>query len=119
MPTLVPCRRWKNIKKNLKKGDIVMMKYSGNIKDDYRLARVLEVYPDKKGLVRTVKLEYRRRDKREKPEICKKRMIEEIVAVQRLVLLQAVGEPAPTGTAEDDLPLDADVRAALVQTSLL
>ena len=118
LPTLVPCRRWKNIKQNLKEKDIVMMKYSGNIRDDYRLARVLEVYPDKKGLVRTVKLEYRRKDKREKPEICKKRMIEEIVAVQRLVLLQAVREPAPTGTAVDDLPHDAVVRAALVQLSL-
>ena len=34
LPTLVPCRRWKNIKQNLKKGDTVMMNYSGNIEDD-------------------------------------------------------------------------------------
>ena len=48
LPTLVPCKRWKDIKKNVKKGDIVMMHYSGNLKNDYRLARVLEVYPDAK-----------------------------------------------------------------------
>ena len=37
---------WKDIRGNLKEGDIVMMKYSGNVKDDYRLARVLAVYPE-------------------------------------------------------------------------
>ena len=46
-------------------------------------------------------------------------MFEEIVAVQRLTLLQAVGEPAPPITAEDDHPLDEVVRAALVESSLL
>ena len=65
LPTQVPCKRWKEVRKNIKQGDIVMMRYSGNIEHDYRLARVLEVYPDSKGLVRTVKVGFRRRDKRE------------------------------------------------------
>ena len=79
-----------------------MMKYTGQIHDDYRLARVLEVFPDKKGLVRTVKVGFRRKDKREKPDVYwKKSLSEEIVAVQRLALLQVVGEPLPTGGVKD------------------
>ena len=65
LPTLVPCKRWKEIRKNLKTNDIVMMKYDGNMKDDYRLAKVCEVFKDKKGLVRTVRVSFRKRDKRE------------------------------------------------------
>ena len=64
LPTLDPCRRWKHIRKNLKVDDIVLMKYQGNLQDDYRLARVIEVYPDQKDLVRTAKVVFRKRDKR-------------------------------------------------------
>jgi hypothetical protein len=118
LPTLVPCKRWKDIQKNLKQEDIVMMKYSGNIRDDYRLAKVLEVYPDKKGLVRTVKVGFRRRDKREKPDAYwKKPLTEEIVAIQRLALLQVAGQPLPTGTGHDQLPVDVAVRAALINAT--
>ena len=118
LPTLVPCKRWKDIKKNLKQEDIVMMKYSGNIRDDYRLAKVIEVFPDKKGLVRTVKVGFRRRDKREKPDAYwKKPLVEEIVAIQRLALLQVAGQPLPTGTVQDQLPDDVAVRAALINAA--
>ena len=120
LPTLVPCKRWKDTRKNLKPGDIVMMKYAGQINDDYRLARVLEAFPDKKGLVRTVKVGYRRRDKREKPEVYwKKPLSEEIVAVQRLALLQVAGEPLPTGGFQDQLPADADVRVAMFKATMI
>ena len=94
LPTLVPCKRWKQIHRNVRVGDVVMMKYAGSIKDEYRLARVLEVYPDDRGLVRTVKVGYRRRDKREGSDVYwKKPLVEEKVAVQRLAMLQAVNEP--------------------------
>ena len=110
-PTLVPCKRWREIRRNLKKHDIVMMMYPGQIKDDYRIARVLEVYPDAKGLVRTVKVAYRRRDKREPKDVYwKKPLVNEVVAVQRLSLLQAAGEKMPTGTEEDNMPFDVGKR---------
>ena len=113
LPTLVPCKRWKDTRKNLKPGDIVMMKYTGQIHDDYRLARVLEVFLDKKGLVRS-------KDKREKPDVYwKKSLSEEIVAVQRLALLQVVGEPLPTGGVQDQLPADAAVRVAMIWAAKL
>ena len=86
-----------------------MMKYAGNINDEYRLARVLEGYPDSKGLVRTVKVGYRKRDKREGAEVFwKKPLTEERVAVQRLAKLQAVNEPLVSGPEQADYLLWAD-----------
>ena len=65
-----------------------MLYYDGNLKDDYRLAKVLEVYPDQNGLVRTVKIGYRQRNKTERAEVYKKKsLVKEDVAVQRLCLL--------------------------------
>ena len=98
MPTLIPCRKWKNQKRNLKLGDVVMMRYQGNLVNDYRLAMVTEVFPDERGIVRTVRVSYRKRDRREKPEVYRsKPLVTEIIGVQRLALLQAVGEEQPTG----------------------
>ena len=116
LPTLVPCKRWKDIKKNINVGDVVMMKYEGSINNDYRLARVKETFPDHKGLVRTVKVMYRRRDKREPSDkYWRKLPVEEIVSIQRLALLQVAGEPLPSGGAEDQLPGDAHDRLSLVK----
>ena len=98
LPTLIPCRKWKNQKRNLKLGDVVMMRYQGNLVNDYRLAMVTEVFPDERGIVRTVRVSYRKRDRREKPEVYRsKPLVTEIIGVQRLALLQAVGEEQPTG----------------------
>ena len=84
--------------KNLRVGDIVMMVYQGNLVNDYRLAMVTGVFPDKKGLVRTVKVSYRKKMKNEAPEVYRsKPLVEEKVGVQRLALLQGVGEEQPTG----------------------
>ena len=99
LPTLVPCRKWRKKDRNLEVGDIVHMYYSGSIKDDYRLARVIETYPDKNQLVRTVKVSYRKRDKRENLlEYKSKQPIEEIVAVQRLYVLLPVSEQMVSGS---------------------
>merc|ERR1711983_657204 len=35
LPTLVPCKRWKYIQKNVKVGDVVMMKYKREASDVY------------------------------------------------------------------------------------
>ena len=98
LPTLVPCRKWQKRRRNLKVGDVVMMWYQGNLVDDYRLALVSKVYPDDKDVVRTVQVTFRRRNSKEKPEVCRTRpLMCEDVGVQRLSLLQAVGEEPPTG----------------------
>jgi hypothetical protein len=91
LPTMLPARKWKHEEKNLVVGDVVMLTYPGNVKDDYILARVSRVHPDGKGLVRRVSVMFRRRNAKEPRNVCKSKMVEEVVAVQRLVLL----EPAP------------------------
>ena len=78
----------------MKIGDIVMVNYSNNFTDDYRIAKVTKVFPDSKGLVRTVEISYRRRNKREPASIYKvKPLVTEEVHVQKLSLLHSEGEP--------------------------
>ena len=89
LPTLLPCRKWKRKEKNISVGDIVFMWYPGNIKDDYRIARVKEVHPDSGGFVRTVTVAYRAKNKREPLDVYRPRaLIQERVAIQRLQLIQ-------------------------------
>ena len=65
---------------------------------DYRAALVTKTYPDDKNVVRTVQVTFRRKNFKEKPEVCRTRpLLCEDVGVQRLSLLQAVGEELPTG----------------------
>ena len=93
LPTLLPFTKWKKEQKNLKPGDVVLMRYEGNVKDDYRLAMVEEVHPDKRSLVRTVTVKYRKKNKREPQQVCKsKNLIKEKVAVQRLHFLASTKE---------------------------
>ena len=91
----MPCRKWKKEHRNLQQGDIVFVYYTSSIQGEYRLARVVETFPDQKGLVRTVRIAYRRKDKREKPLPYKSKPLdEEIVSIQRLsVLLPASEQP--------------------------
>ena len=80
------------------KGDVVMLNYKGNLVDDYKLAKVTDVYPDEQGVVRTVQVSYRKRYKREPVEVYRsKPLVSEKVGVQRLTLLQPVDEDLPTG----------------------
>ena len=102
MPTLLPYTRWKKEQKNLKPGDVVLMRYEGNVKDDYRLAMVEEIHPDAKGLVRTVTVKFKRKNKKEPKLVCKYgNLIKEKVAVQRLHFLVSTNERSEVG--EDDL----------------
>ena len=96
LPSLVPCRKWKQEFRSLKEGDVVLMYYQSSVKDHYRLARVKKVYPDKKNLVRTVRVAFRKRDSREtNDEYKSKPLVEEDVAVQRLSVLVPVDEQGP------------------------
>ena len=95
LPSLVPCKKWRREVKNLEVGDVVFMYYPSSLLDVYRLAKVSETFPDKKGLVRTVRVCYRKRDKRDNVmEYKAKPLTEELVAVQRLSILLPVSEQA-------------------------
>ena len=78
--------------------DVVHMWYEGSMKDEYRLARVVEVFPDSKGLVRTVRVRYRKYIKNEPRDICKPSCVEEKVAVQRLQLIHTSSGESEVGS---------------------
>ena len=97
MPTLLPSPKWKKGQKNLKVGDVVQMCYSGNVKDNYRLAKVVEVFPDRRNLVRTVRVAYRKRDKREPKEVYRIKPLCGDTSVQ-FKCLQTIYSVSPTLT---------------------
>ena len=75
-----------------------MVNYSNNFVDDYRIARVSKVFPDDKGLVRTVEIEYRPRNRGESARVyVPKPPTKEVVHVQKLSMLQPVNEPVFDG----------------------
>ena len=110
-PTMFPLRKWKQEKDNLIVGDVVLLTFSGKVKDTYTLARVTEVHPDEKNLVRRVTVKFRRKNSQEDPNVCKSKMEEKVVAVQRLVLLvpaprssASPAPPSPPGTCSSSSP---------------
>ena len=115
LPTMLPAKKWKNEQNNLSVGDVVMLTYPGNFKDDYVLARVTKVHPDDKNLVRRVTVKYRRKNSKEASNVCKSKMIEEIVAVQRLVLL--LPYPLPESSAVSTTSPDQSPPAQLLLPS--
>ena len=106
-PHLIPCKKWKEVSRNLQVGDVCLLYYPGALTGQYKLVRVVEVHPDANGLVRTVTILYRKRDKREKKrEYNAKHMVREKVGVQRLVLIQSANE---NDIADDSInPVDAE-----------
>ena len=102
LPTLFSYKRWKTREKNLEVGELVMLKYPGQFKDDYCIAKVTEVHPSEDGLVRSVTVEFKKKNSRESPSVYKsKPLIQEKVAVHRLHRLQLVDEDAHLSVQED------------------
>ena len=50
-------KKWRNTKRNLKVGDIVILQEANSIRDDWHMCRVMETYRDEKGFVWSVRLE--------------------------------------------------------------
>ena len=103
---LLPRRKWMSQHRNVSVNDVVLLRYDSKYGPDrYRLARVVESYPDCSGNVRSVKVAVR--DKRgtanEAPEVCKTKLDYMRVGIQRLVVLQSAEEqenPAPRTVAD-------------------
>ena len=53
-PNLIPCKKWRTVKRNLQVGDVCLLYFPGILKGKYKLVRVVEVHPDEKGIIRTV-----------------------------------------------------------------
>ena len=98
LPTLFSYKRWKFKQENVVVGDLVMLKYPGQFKDDYCVAKVTRAVPDQDGLVRKVTVDFKKRNPRESPTIYKsKPLLSEEVAVHRLHKLHLADEPALLG----------------------
>ena len=69
---------------------------------------MVEVHPDENGLVWTVSIHYRKKNKKEKPtEIKKNSLVKEKVGVQRLILIQPVNsEDDSNSTVPEVRPFD-------------
>ena len=94
-PLLCPRQKWTQERRNLAVGDVFLLKPDHKVgKGSYRLGRILEVHPDEEGVVRTVTLGLRKRrgGSREKATECRQCLEPVLMAVQRLVLIQPVGE---------------------------
>ena len=93
-PSLVPFKKWRKEERNIQIGDIVLVMYEKSVgKGDYRLARVLRVYPDVHDVVRTVKVGFRRRSVREATLPYVPKPLDEMeLGVQRLVVVSPVEE---------------------------
>ena len=105
---LLPRRKWMSQHRNIGVDDVVLLRYDskyGPVR--YRLARVVESYPDCSGIVRSVKVAMR--DRRgtvnEHPKACKTKLDYMRVGVQRLVVLlpaEEQGSPAPPTVADNE-----------------
>ena len=58
-PSLIIQQKWHTIKRNLKKGDIVLIQDSNQIRGQWKLGKVSEVFPGEDGIVRKVHVTYK------------------------------------------------------------
>ena len=101
LPTLFSFRKWKVKKENIAVGELVMLRYPGQFKDEYCLAKVIKAVPDGDNLVRKVTVTYKKKNPKESPSICKSSaMITEEVAIHRLHRLELFDDEV-AGQARD------------------
>jgi len=122
---LVPFKKWRIVERNLCVNDIVLVMYDRKIgKADYRLARILEVHPDDHGIVRTVTVGMRRRDRREAGLPYQPKPLEKLkLGVQRLAVVCPAevqqDEVEKTPLAEENRILAPDDNSGDGDTSLV
>ena len=110
LPHLVPFKKWRQEHRSVRKGDIVLVLYDKSIgKGDYRLARVIDVFPDAHGVVRTVRIGFRRRNAREASLPYVQKPLDEMnLGVQRLAVICPIEEQSESKSdhrvgAEDEV----------------
>ena len=80
-------KKWHTSRRNLKIGDIVLIHDSRSLRGSWKLGRISEVYPGADGFVRNVDVKYSSNPDKSRLETVRR-------AVQKLVLIQPVDEPA-------------------------
>ena len=101
--SLFPYPAWKERKPNLSVGDICLLGWEAKLgKGHYKLCRVVATQSDERGLVRTVEVEHRPKNKTE-PGLPynSKKLIKSTFAVQRLILVARADEISAGPSAEE------------------
>ena len=92
-PSLIIQQKWHTAKRNLKTGDIVLIQDSNQIRGQWKLGKVSEVFPGEDGRVRKVQVSYKNRKPGEPPHKYTGRGFVTVDrSVNRLVLLLPVDE---------------------------
>ena len=102
---MCPRMRWHTQVRNVRRGDIVLVKYDQKLgKDKFRLARISEVVPDGHGRVRTVVADIRDKRKavRERTEVCRAGLMQIRLPIQRLVVVLPYGEEWNQGLVHEE-----------------
>ena len=98
-PELLSRTKWKTPHRDLQVGDIGMLRYEKKLgPDSWRMAKISEVIPGEDGKVRTIRVEFRPRDKRDSGKPYKTKVpLNMEIGVQRF----AVMLPSSEQTRED------------------
>jgi hypothetical protein len=92
-PTLVYQRKWKQRSRNLQAGDIVAVADTNPLRGQYKIARVVEVFPGVDGIVRKVTIAYKNfRVGERMHEYTGSKDVVVVRSVQRLALLIPIDE---------------------------
>ena len=92
-PSLIIQQKWHTAKRNLKTGDIVLIQDSNQIRGQWKLGKVCEVFPGEDGRVRKVQVSYKNPKPGEPPHKYTGRGYVTVErSVNRLVLLLPVDE---------------------------
>ena len=117
-PDMVPRTKWKQAVRNLRVGDIGVLRYENKLgPDSWRLARISRADPDQDGLVRTIQIQFRPRHKRDKDKPYKRKVpLTMDIGVQRFAVMLPVEEQDHT-TQEEEEDCDSDRLADVPRAS--
>ena len=103
---LVPTHKWQRERRNMRKGDVVLIQYKNKSKSgEYKLGRIVKIEVDADGLVRTCIVRYSLiQHLTEKEKLIYKGVTKKYirVAIQRLVLILPVEEQMDIEAVDSD-----------------
>ena len=89
-PSLIIRQKWHHEKRNVQRGDVVLVQHSNVVRGNWRMGLIDEVYPDEAGRVRNVQVKLKNVDKSVQYKGSSYTLIRR--AVQRLIVLVPVGQ---------------------------
>lgn len=75
--------KWNNVERNFKVDDIVLLRDDSLCRNDWHVAKIIEVFPDEKGLVRSVRVKVARSEFKQKASILERPITKIVLLVER------------------------------------